>query len=408
LAGGALIGSIGVFLPHIFGVGYEAINQALTGNLVWSFMLLLLVVKILAVSVTIGSGGSGGIFAPSLFIGAMLGGAVGTVMQSIWPLSTGGPGAYALVGMGAVVAAATHAPITSILIIFELTNDYEIILPLMISCIIATLLATRLQDASIYTLKLQRRGIDIRQGRAVNVLQHVLVREQMRTEIARASREDGLAKLASMLLDHPGNTLFVVADGDRLLGLITAQQLRPLMADATSLGGLIIADDVMARDNFPSAAPDDSLADVMRLLGNYRGEVPVVQAGKLVGVLWPEDVIDRYNSEIFKRDMANSMVSSMSRAQGEASLPAVQNTVVAEIPVPAKFIGRTIRDLDVRTRFGVSILLIKQRTSDGGATLGGSPMAGHTFCPDDIMLVMGSRDELRDLRRGTPRPKGTS
>jgi len=407
LIGGAVIGGIGVFLPHIFGVGYEAINQALTGKLVWSFMLLLLATKILAVSVTIGSGGSGGIFAPSLFIGAMLGGAVGTVMQSIWPLATGGPGAYALVGMGAVVGAATHAPITSILIIFELTNDYKIILPLMISCIIATLLATRLQDLSIYTLKLQRRGIDIRQGRAINVLEHVRVRDQMRTDIARASREDGLATLASKLLDHPGNTLFVVTNDDRLLGLVTAHQLQPVMADAASLGGLIIADDILARDNFPIVAPDDSLANVMKLLGDYRGEVPVVQAGKLVGVLWPEDVIARYNSEIFKRDMANSMVSSMSQAHGATPLPAVQNTLVAEIPVPTNFIGRTIRDLDVRTRFGVSILLIKQKAGDGGGILEGAPTAAYTFRPDDIMLAMGSRDELRDLRRGVPRPKAT-
>lgn len=408
LVGGAVIGSIGVFLPHIFGVGYETINQALTGNMVWSFMLLLLLAKILAVSVTIGSGGSGGIFAPSLFIGAMLGGAVGTVVHSFWPLGTGGPGAYALVGMGAVVAAATHAPITSILIIFELTNDYKIILPLMVSCIIATLVATRLLDGSIYTLKLQRRGIDIRKGRAVNVLQHVSVRDQMRTDIARVSREDSLPTLLSKLLGQPGNTLFVVDDESRLLGVVTANQMRPVMEDSAALGGLLIADDFMTLDKFPIAALDDSLSDVMKLLGSYRDEVPVVEEGRLVGVLWPEDVIGRYNSEIFKRDMADSMASSMSQVQGEAPLPAVGNTSIAEIPVPAQFIGRTIRELEVRMRFGVTILLIKQATSDGGAALNGVPTAGYTFCPRDIMLVMGAPDELRDLRRGTPRPKKTS
>ena len=147
---------IGVCLPHVFGVGYETIHEALHGNMVWYFMLLLVVFKILSVSITIGSGGSGGIFAPSLFIGAMLGGAVGTVVHSIWPATTAGPGAYALVGMGAVVAAGTHAPITAILIIFELTGDYHIILPLMISCCIATLLATQLPTASIYTHNILR------------------------------------------------------------------------------------------------------------------------------------------------------------------------------------------------------------------------------------------------------------
>ncbi len=123
LIGGAVIGLMGIWIPHIFGVGYEAINEALSGSMVWKFMLILVVFKILAVSITIGSGGSGGIFAPSLFIGAMLGGAVGAVVHSIWPVSTAAPGAYALVGMGAVVAAGTHAPITAILIIFELTGE---------------------------------------------------------------------------------------------------------------------------------------------------------------------------------------------------------------------------------------------------------------------------------------------
>ena len=204
LAGGAVIGVIGIWLPHVYGVGYEAINEALNGTILWSFMLLLVVAKIVAVSITIGSGGSGGIFAPSLFIGAMLGGAVGTVVHLLWPLSTAGPGAYALVGMGAVVAAGTHAPITAILIIFELTSDYSIILPLMISCIIATLLATRLQHASIYTLKLLRRGIDIHKGKDVNVLQPVLVREQMRSGPVTVSPDENLISLISKFIDHPG------------------------------------------------------------------------------------------------------------------------------------------------------------------------------------------------------------
>ena len=107
------------------------------------------------------------------------------MVHTVWPASTAGAGAYALVGMGAVVAAGTHAPITAILIIFELTGSYEIILPLMISCIIATLLATRMQKGSIYTLKLLRRGIDIHKGKDANVLQAVLVREEMRTEVVQ-------------------------------------------------------------------------------------------------------------------------------------------------------------------------------------------------------------------------------
>ena len=398
LIGGAMIGIIGVWLPQVFGVGYEAINEALHGNMIWYFMLLLVVFKILAVSITIGSGGSGGIFAPSLFIGAMLGGAVGTVVHTIWPASTAGAGAYALVGMGAVVAAGTHAPITAILIIFELTGDYKIILPLMISCITATLLATQMQTASIYTLKLLRRGIDIHKGKDVNVLQSVHAREEMRSDAVTVSPEAPLVALLSKFIEHQGSTLFVTDDGNHLLGIVTSDDIRPLIRDAASLETLVIAEDVMTAQDFPTVSPDDSLAYVMKCLGSYRGEVAVLEHERLVGVIWPEDVIQRYNTEIFKRDMARSMVSAVNGESAVAT--AVEDTAVTEIPVPAQFIGKSIRELDIRKNFGVSVLMVKQSTADGQEKLQTTPSADYTFRQDDVMLVMGPNEELRRLKRG--------
>ncbi len=406
MLGGAIIGVIGIWAPHIFGVGYEAINEALNGTIVWQFMLLLVVVKIIAVSITIGSGGSGGIFAPSLFIGAMLGGAAGTVVHTVWPASTAAPGAYALVGMGAVVAAGTHAPITAILIIFELTGSYTIILPLMISCIIATLLATRMQRASIYTLKLLRRGVDVQRGRAVNVLQHAYVREIMRPERVTVAPEDGLIALIGKFIDHPGSTVFVTDEDGTLEGLITADQIRPVMHDPAALATLVIAQDVMVEGDFPKVRPNDSLADVMRHLELYRGEVPVLENGRLVGVIWPEDVIERYNTEVFKRDMAGSMASALTPEGKQGVMPAASDTVVAEVTVPGRFIGRTIRELNIRQDYGVSVLMIKRTTDDGEEELDAAPAADYAFQPGDVMLVLGHDADLRHLRRGVPRTSG--
>jgi CIC family chloride channel protein len=401
--GGTAIGAIGIWLPHVFGVGYEAINEALNGTMLWYFMVALVLVKIIAVSITIGSGGSGGIFAPSLFIGAMLGGAVGTVVHTLWPTTTAGPGAYALVGMGAVVAAGTHAPITAILIIFELTNEYRIILPLMISCIIATLLATRLQRSSIYTLKLLRRGIDIYKGRAVNVLEPVSVREVVRPDAVTVSPEDHLTSVVSKLIDHPGTTLFVTDEDGILEGVITADQIRPVMTDASTLDALLIAQDVMVGGEFATVSPDESLADVMRQLGMYSGEIPVLENGRLIGVIWPKDVIERYNTEIFKRDMARSMASTVSRESSTGVVPAVQNAVFAEVTVPSRFIGKTIRELNIRKTFGVTILMIKQLSPDGQERLDAAPQADYAFSESDVMLVMGPNEALWHLRTGTPR-----
>jgi CIC family chloride channel protein len=402
--GGAAIGVIGIWLPHVFGVGYEAINEALNGALIWQIMLLLVAVKVIAVSITIGSGGSGGIFAPSLFIGAMLGGAVGTVVHSVWPDSTAGPGAYALVGMGAVVAAGTHAPITAIVMIFELTGEYKIILPLMITCIIATLLSTRLQAASIYTLKLLRRGVDIHGGRAVNVLQDVPAREAMRTEMTTVAPYDSLGHLLSVFMDHPGTTLFVVDKKRRLLGTVTASELGPAMGDASALSSLVITEDLMARHGVPAVGPEESLAEVMRMLGTYPGEIPVLSNDVLTGVIWPQDVIERYNSELFKRDMARGLVSAVSRESKVGLAPAVEDAVVAEVGAPSGFVGRSIRDLNIRHDFGCSILMMKRRTASGREKLDAAPTPDFVFQAGDVMLVLGPAKNIRALERGIPAP----
>jgi CIC family chloride channel protein len=397
--GGFLIGVIGLWAPQIFGVGYEAMDQALAGQLTWQFMIMLVVLKMLGVGITIGSGGSGGVFAPSLFIGAMLGGAVGTVVDIIWPTATGGTGAYALVGMGAVVAATTHAPITAILIIFELTGDYEIILPLMMSCIIATLLATRLQKPSIYTMKLLRRGVDIHRGRAVNVLKDVPVRDLVRPDVVTVPPGAGVVDLVATFMDHPGNTLFVTAEDGQLLGLVTADQLRPAMQNPAALEGLVIASDVMTQTGFPRVSPDQSLADVMRYLEDYRGEVPVVDNGRLAGIIWPGEVIERYNTEVFKRDMAGSMATAVS-AEPMTTVPALQNTVVAEVYVPPALAGRTIGELRMRQRFGVSVLVIKHHDATGNEHLEAVTGPDQRLEDGDSMLVLGPPEQVRMLELG--------
>ena len=399
--GGLLIGIMGLWAPHVFGVGYDAINEALSGQLTWQFMLVLVVLKILAVSISLGSGSSGGILAPSLFIGAMLGGAVGTVVESIWPGATGGVGAYALVGMGAIVAADTHAPITAILIIFELTGDYAIILPLMISCIIGTLIATRLQRESIYTLKLHRRGIDVHGGQAVNVLQHVPARAVMRDAPGTVRPGDGLTKLLSAFIGHSGSTLFVTDTDRQLMGLVTADEVRPVMRNPGALEGLVIAEDVMVPDGYPRITPDQSLAEVMRLMEGYRGEIPVVDDGRLVGAIWPEDVAERYNAEIFKRDMVGSMVSAVAMER-MAPVPASRGTVVAEIPTPLEFVDHTIRELDVRKRCGVSVLMIRQETG-AGEPAHVVATADYRFRAQDHLLVLGPEDKVRLLGSGVVR-----
>ncbi|MBW1995953.1 MAG: chloride channel protein, partial [Deltaproteobacteria bacterium] len=196
ILGGAALGAMSLLFPHLLGVGYGAIDQALMGLSAWWVLLLLIPFKILATSITIGSGGSGGIFAPSLFLGAMAGSLFGMGVHTLFPELTATPGAYGLVGMAAVVGGTTHGPLTAILIIFEMTGDYKIILPLMTTCIISTVAGRQMMRESIYTLKLIRRGIDIRAGKEVNVLKSIPVKEVMNPNVETLTESLTMEQLA--------------------------------------------------------------------------------------------------------------------------------------------------------------------------------------------------------------------
>ena len=157
-AGGLVLGLVLLALPELYGVGYPPLEHAIRGDYVVWLLLALLAGKVIATSLTIAIGGSGGVFAPSLFMGAMLGSAYGVGVHHLLPGGTGPAGAYGLVGMGAVFAGAARAPITAVIIIFELTGDYRIILPLMFAIVLAAGISNRLSRGTIYTLKLRRRG----------------------------------------------------------------------------------------------------------------------------------------------------------------------------------------------------------------------------------------------------------
>jgi CIC family chloride channel protein len=231
LLGGLMLGVMGLRFPHILGVGYAAIDMALMQELVWWLLLLLVGLKILATSITIGSGGSGGIFAPSLFMGAMAGGFFGTLVHHLFPEVTASPGAYSIVGMGAVVSGTTHGPLSAILILFEMTGDYKIILPLMITCIMSSLASGQILTDSIYTLKLARRGVNIRAGKEVNVLRSIPVSEVMNPEVETILEKVTLGILAEKVSKSKYKSFPVVDQEGRLTGIVTHYDYREVVFD---------------------------------------------------------------------------------------------------------------------------------------------------------------------------------
>jgi len=305
--GGLMLGAIGIVFPHVLGVGYGAIDLSLAHQLSWWFLLLLIFVKIIATAITIGSGGSGGIFAPSLFIGAMAGGFFGTIVHTLFPQITASPGAYSVVGMGAVVSATTHGPLTAILILFEMTGDYKIILPLMITCIIGTLTGRHLLKESIYTLKLSRRGVDIRAGKEVNILKSIPVSDVMNPEVDTVHEGLKLAKLAEKISKSKFNSFPVLSRDGRLTGILSFADYNGVLFDE-HLNDIVVAKDIASLH--PVTIPsDENLYNALNLITQKDFSIlPVVSAKdkfRLIGLLTRRDIIGAYEKAVVKKALLN-------------------------------------------------------------------------------------------------------
>ncbi|MDN5346662.1 MAG: chloride channel protein family [Clostridia bacterium] len=302
--GGVAIGLIGWRLPQVFGVGYETVDLALTGKLTLGLLVVLLVAKLVATSLTLGSGGSGGIFAPSLFMGSMLGGTVGTLVHSLYPTFTAASGAYALVGMGAMVAASTQAPIQAILIVFEMTRDYRIILPLMTACVVSAILARRLSKESIYTMKLARRGVFLRGGRDLNVLKGITVAEAMSAEVVSVRSTDTLGDVVAKMQQYRFNGFPVLDPEGRLQGIITLADVRNTCPENPQERLRVPVAKVMHKRPY-TISPEASLEDAFQQFALRQVEKLLVvddKTGNLVGILTMSDVVSAYNRKLLQRE----------------------------------------------------------------------------------------------------------
>ena len=303
--GGLILGAMGLLFPQILGIGYGAINLALLQKLSWGLMFLLVIGKILATSITIGSGGSGGIFAPSLFIGSMAGGFFGGIVHHLFPAVTASPGAYSIVGMGAVVAATTHGPLSAILILFEMTGDYKIILPLMITCIISRLMAGRLLKESIYTFKLIRRGVDIRSGKEVNVLKSISVKDVMNQEVETMLDSLSLREFAEKISKTKYNSFPVVNDKGNLTGVLSFLDYNTAVFNK-DLQDLVVVKD-LATLEVATVSIDDNIYNALgKITSKDFSILPVVAAddhSQLLGVLTRKDILDAYDRTVIKRSI---------------------------------------------------------------------------------------------------------
>ncbi|MGD8396838.1 MAG: chloride channel protein [Candidatus Eiseniibacteriota bacterium] len=399
--GGLGIGLIGIIAPQVMGVGYDTITAALEVRLGLGLLAMVLVAKLLATTLTLGSGGSGGVFAPSLFMGAALGGAVGNLARMVFPFTMASPGAYAVVGMGAMVAAATHAPITALLIIFEMTGDYRVILGLMVSCILGTLLAQRLRRESIYTIKLMRRGIDLHAGHELNVLRKVRVGSVMRPSIELVARSAGLGDLYQRMIESPHYEFFTIDEDGSLSGVISIDDLRHVLPELKEPTPAAIADDIASK-LVVYVREDDSLECAMQEFEKHSWEeLPVLPAGHSMtptGTIQRQDMIRAYNREILAVDLAGSLSSRLKTAVHLRTWETVGGYVLQHIEAPPHLCGTDLASLGLRQRYGVLLILVEHAEGSGEGRFA-LPTRETVLALGDRVIVFGQRENVQRLGR---------
>lgn len=397
-AGGVLIGIIAIKFPHIMGVGYDAIGEQFDGRFALNLMLGLVFLKIAATSITLGSGGSGGVFSPSLFIGAMLGGSFGIIFNAIAPGYSASAGAYALVGMAAVNGACTFAPLSAIIVLVELTNNYSMILPLMFTVPIATFVSRKLWPESIYTTKLARKGIHVHRGEDMNILRAANVEEILRHDESVISKTASVEELINLSLTKHRNVIFVVEDGDTYRGLITLQNLKHIMADPHKQNVSTISDDYI--EESPALTVDQSLDQAFTIFGDSGYDrLPVVNArNELVGSVVISDIIEQYNREVVNRNIAIELGSVIHSHDRPGKLRLDSDNVVQEMHVPSWMDGRTIKDLGLRKNYGITVFLVKE-CGPQRETRMMTPGPDYTLRQGDVLLVSGDEKEIETLER---------
>ncbi|MGA7193530.1 MAG: chloride channel protein [Anaerolineales bacterium] len=296
---GLILGIAALFIPQVLGTGYSSIEEILNQNgFTLTFLLMLAVAKLILTPLSLGSGFKGGVFAPSLFIGAALGGAFGIAAAHIFPGLGIDPSAFALVGMAAFLAGAVRAPLTAVILLFEMTNDYHIILPLMFSVAVSLVIAQRIQRDSVYGIGLARHGIRLDRGRDVDVLEAITVGEVMLKDTTAIHESDSLKKAADLLEKKRHHGLPVVNARGRLTGVLSLQDIDRAKDLKTKVK------EIYTR-NLLVVFPDDTLSSALRQMSEHDiGRLPVVSRTdkqKLLGVLRRADVIHAYNLALARR-----------------------------------------------------------------------------------------------------------
>ncbi len=407
--GGACVGAIGIFLPEVWGNGFEATDRILRGNPTLLLLALLFAGKIAATSATIGSGGVGGFFTPSLMIGATVGGAVARIFQLIFPHLEAPVGGYALLGMGGLLAATTRAPLLALIMIFELTQNTQVLLPMMVVSVLAVLSARVFEEESIYIEGLRSAGIVWEKTPEATAMSALKVSEIMRDDVKLVPRTMPLSQVVRTFMETRSLYLYIGDEQGRLLGVIDLHDVKSRFADPT-LTDIVIAGDLVTE--IPFVTPSEPLTSVNeKLWFRDLGQLPVVESAenrRFLGIVTRRDLLGAFDREVLQRNRLLARVRTFREAEagGEFDyfeLP--EKYRLAEVDLPEGLEGRTMGEAGLRSRYGVSVLAVKRLTRDGTQRRF-VPGLEDRFARGDVLIVLGTEEAIADLQTGAQHSSG--
>ncbi|MBF6570676.1 MAG: chloride channel protein [Candidatus Binataceae bacterium] len=386
-----IVGVVAIPFPQNLSDGYPHINSALQGHDTLTLMGTLAVAKFFTSAISLGCGAPGGVFGPIFFIGTMTGGTMQRMFAYFIPGFTGPRGSYALIGLGAFLSSATHAPLTALFLLFEMTQDYQVALPAMITVVISMIVARAIEPESIDTYALARAGKSLEIGKERLVLSQIPVSAVMVHDAEVISENRALAEVLQVAGETPQAILPVVNSEGDFSGIIVIRHLLALLVGGNDLGPLVNAFDIAWR-NPPMVTAASSLDEATQLM-EYEAleELPVVEranGGKFLGLVTRRAIAQTFNR-------VNVSLSTL--ATRDANIFWATGYRVTRISVPTQAGGRTLRELDPRARFSVSILAMRDCDDPD---MGFVPIAADRLLkPGDLLVVAGRPSGLRQFAR---------
>ncbi|MFH0735461.1 MAG: chloride channel protein [bacterium] len=395
--GGLIIGIIGIYAPMVMGIGYDSISSLFkTNQIVWYGLIVLLFLKIIATSVTLGSGGSGGTLSPAIFIGAITGYIFGMAVNIIFPGSVTSPICYSLIGISGVIAGTTRAPIAAIVILFELSGNVVIVLPLFITTAFSYILASKLCSESVFTFKLSGRNIKINNGFDSNIIKQISIKSVYTASFESIYLNDNFNLVLSKILRCKGTDFPVVDSRGLVKGMISYNDIKGSVEERESLQQLLIASDIAITD-FETLTFDDNCLSALNKMNKFDLEgLPVVDetSKRLLGLVWKKDIISSYFKLIEANDLVCDLAENLDLKTEYSSIHFKVGFTITEIIPPVFIVGKTIGSLNLHGKYGLDLLAIKNNVKKEYTVLP-NPAMDYIIKGNDSLVIAG---EIRNIQ----------